>query len=270
MQKCSLVLDGHVHVYPHYNLETAIQLGTSNLHSGLKNTNIKGGKNVHTVWLLTERFDCNFFKTVYDSPQNHTINGYNFVPSAEKEALMIEQKGAITHFILAGRQVVSKDGLEVLALATAEFIKDREYTTEELIDKVNEVGGIPVLNWAPGKWFFQRGKIVAELIEKKKPEEFVIGDNPLRHSLWPEPALMKKAMNKGFKVIAGSDPLPFKGEERFIGSYGFHIQGKFDATKPATSIRQLVKNSQKTVEILGKRNDPFTFFYREARIMAKK
>jgi hypothetical protein len=39
---------------------------------------------------------------------------------------------------------------------------------------------------------------------------------------------MRKAKQKGFKVIAGSDPLPIPGEEQLAGSYAIVADVDFD------------------------------------------
>ena len=110
----------------------------------------------------------------------------------------------------------TREGLEILSLSSTLNLGDRENTIDDVIKSVIDSGGIPALNWAPGKWFFSRGKIVKRIIEKYPPKDLVIGDTTLRTSLWPMPKLMAAAQERGFKVIAGSDPLPFDGEEKYI------------------------------------------------------
>ncbi len=269
MAKRTLLLDGHVHLYPNYNLKTAFQLGIQNLRNHLKQAAVKTAGNPLTVWLLTERWDCNLFKQLAETSKKAAIGGYEIMATPEKEAILA-RSGKHEHLILAGRQLVSRDGLEVLALATSVTIKDRAFTTAELIQKVNAAKGVAILNWAPGKWFFKRGKIVQEIFEKFTPNEVLIGDNPLRHQFWPKPKLMQAAIAAGFKLIAGSDPLPFLKEEKYIGSYGFQVKSDFDAKHPVTSIRNLLLQPAVAAHLVGRRNNLFTFAYRETRIMLKK
>ncbi len=236
----------------------------------LRKSRFSNSQKVITVWLLTERWDCNFFQQMYESPEKFSTEDIKITPSAEKEAIILERNGFTRNFIFAGRQLVSNDGLEVLSLATDYFVKDRTLPTAELIAEVNKAGGVPVLNWAPGKWFFNRGKIVRKILDSSQPTDFVVGDNPLRHVCWPKPGLMKYASKKNFKVIAGSDPLPFAGEEKYVGTYCFALKGEFDERLPVTSVRKLIKAQNTPVTILGKRNGLFIFASRETRIMMKK
>lgn len=270
MQEATILMDGHVHLYPEYNLQNAFRNGLDNMHRNLNKIENMNGNPVYTVWLLTERWDCTYFSQITKSPEKFAFNGWKVTPSEEEEAVMVEKAGMPKHFIFAGRQLVSNDGLEVLSLATDLFVKDKTLSTPELIEKVNESGGVPVLNWAPGKWFFNRGKIVQKILDTSKTDDFVVGDSPLRFSLWPMPKLMKSAAAKGYKLVAGSDPLPFAGEEKYVGIYSFAMNGEFDPQKPVTSIRKLLRLTDRPAQLIGKRNGVITFFYRETRIMAKK
>lgn len=270
MQKTTILMDGHVHLYPEYNLNQAFRLGTENMQKCLQKSSPAASQNVVAVWLLTERWDCNFFQKISAAPEKFSNGDMKLTPASEKLAVVLERKGFPKTYILPGRQLVSKDGLEILSLATDYFVKDRTLSTRELIINVNRKDGVPVLNWAPGKWFFNRGQIVRQILEASQPTEFVVGDNPLRPVCWPKPGLMKLAAQKGFKVIAGSDPLPFAGEEKNIGKYCFITEAGFDANRPVSSVRNILKNNGLPATILGKRNGVVTFAIRETRILLKK
>lgn len=270
MQKTTVLMDGHVHLYPEYDLKQAFRFGTQNLQNCLQKLPPATGGNVVAVWLFTERWDCNFFQKISAAPEKFSNGDVKLTPTAEKLAVLLERKGFPKTYLMAGRQLVSKDGLEILSLATDYYVKDRTLATRELIANVNRKGGVPVLNWAPGKWFFNRGKIVRQILEASQPTDFVVGDNPLRPVCWPKPGLMKLAAQKGFNVIAGSDPLPFTGEEKNIGKYCFIIEAGFDENRPVSSVRKILKTNGLPATILGKRNGVVTFAIRETRIMLKK
>lgn len=258
--QATLLVDGHIHIYPHYDLEYAINNGICNLQNWAKTTSTD---KVIPIWLLAERYDCNFF----DQAVNFNINGLKFMPCAEKETLVVEREGEPVLYILAGRQIVTREGLEIIALTTTLFLNDREKSTTEVINRVIDSGGLAAINWAPGKWFFSRGKVVEQLLLLYSPESLLIGDTSLRTTIWPLPKLMLKAKNKGFKIIAGSDPLPFKDEEKQIGLYGFKVLGEFNDECPAFSLRTLLKSRQIPVHLIGKRNNPFIFSKRQLKIL---
>jgi len=141
---------------------------------------------------------------------------------------------------------------------------------EEVIQAIKDAGGIPALNWAPGKWFSNRGKVIDGLIKEKSPDELFIGETTMRPTIWLKPKLIHKAEQKGFRVLAGSDPLPFTGEENGIGSFGLIIEGEFDVDNPAQSIRTIIFDSSNPIQLIGKRNNILTFSKRQFKIMAEK
>jgi len=277
VEKTKFLVDGHVHIYPHYNLLEVLQVGTKNLENAAQETlgcRDKGTNDnvseIMTMWLLTERADCNFFQEAMKSPPNVGPFGFTFIPGDEKETIVVQRAEKPVLYILAGRQIVAKEGLEILSLASTAVFKDREHPIDDVIKGVIDSGGVPALNWAPGKWFFSRGKVVRRIVEEYSPENLVLGDTTLRNALWRTPKLMAAAQERGFKVTAGSDPLPFNGEEKYIGSYGFCLDGNFNADRPADAIRSLLKEPETNISLIGKRNGFFTFCRRQYKIMAQK
>ncbi len=264
MQENLILCDAHVHIYPQFDLINAIKKSISNF------TKIEKAKHLQNetikIWLLTEGQDYDFFT------REHTLNNDLVIKqTAEKESLAIINRhtNKTLLYIIAGRQIVTQDKLEICALATLYKQQDRKLNTHDTIKSVIDFGGVPALNWAPGKWFFSRGKIVRDVIEKNNPESLLISETTMRPTFWPTPSLMKTALNKGFKVIAGSDPLPFIKEENLIGSYCSLLTGELIPEKPAESIRKLLLSST-DIKRLGKRSGPFPFASRQFKIMHYK
>jgi len=266
MEKTTLAIDGHVHLYPVYDLKNAIESGVKNLTDHSKKISL----NIIPVWLLVERSDANFFNQIHQSPNKFNRDGITFQNGSDDITIVVNKNNTPILYIFAGRQLVTKEGLEVLSLISNLNIPDRQKSIDEVIHAVTDSGGIPTLNWAPGKWFFGRGKVIARQIREKSTDELFIGETTLRNTLWPEPTLIKKARQKGFPVIAGSDPLPFKGEEKGIGSFGFLIEGEFDPDQPAHSLRKMMNQHRNNIKIIGHRNDIFTFARRQYKIMMEK
>jgi hypothetical protein len=266
MGKATLAIDGHVHLYPVYDLKKAVESSVRNLTDHSKKISSK----VISVWLLVERSDANFFDQIYQSSEKFENGGVKFKQGNDNLAVVVEKNKEPILYVFAGRQLVTKEGLEVLSLISNLNIPDRQKSIDEVIQAIADSGGIPTLNWAPGKWFFNRGKVIGRQIKEKSIKEIFIGETTLRNTLWPEPKLVKKARKKGFPIIAGSDPLPFKGEEKGIGSFGFLIEGEFDPEYPAQSLRDLMSKDKKDIKIIGHRNNIFTFARRQVKIMMEK
>jgi len=267
MAQATLSIDGHVHLYPIYDLVRAIESGYKNL---IKNCNGKSGEKVIPVWLLTERSDCAIFENISKSPAAFNKDGYEFIPNADGLTILVKNNSELLLYIFAGRQLVASEGLEILSLVSTLNIPDRSKPIREIKQAILDSGGIPTLNWAPGKWFFNRGKVIASLINENSADDVFIGETTLRNTLWPEPKLIKQAKQKSYSVIAGSDPLPFNGEEETVGTFGFKIRGDFDSSKPAQLFCRMMKENKDKIELIGRRNDIFTFASRQYKIMAEK
>lgn len=257
--KATLIIDAHIHIYPFYRIQYAVQTGIQHM---LK---LSGPEKSVLVWLLTERFDCDFYSWLLKTDELAVER------TAEAGSLMVKDPDSNkVLYVCAGRQIVTQDNLEICALATTLKLNDRKFSTLETVQHVNDHGGVAALNWAPGKWFFNRGRIVENMLDTLKPGQLVIGDTSLRPDFWPTPGLMKKAAHKGFKIIAGSDPLPFAGEEDQIGRYGCTMTGDFDPTRPADSIRKMLQHPENPIQPCGRRNFAPTFFKRQFKIMIEK
>lgn len=269
MGNATLIIDGHVHLYSVFDLNKAIEQGRKKLLK-ISEKYIEDGAEVIPVWLLVERSDTSYFDELANSPEKFSKDGLTFKKSDDGLTIKVEKDNQVILYIFAGRQLIAKENLEVLSLISNLNIADKTKPIDEVMKAVADSGGIPTLNWAPGKWFFNRGKVIEKQIKEKSQDDFFIGETTLRHTLWPEPNLIKQAKKKGFTVIAGSDPLPFQGEESSVGSFGFMITGEFDPDNPAKSLHNLIQNERKSIKLIGKRNDVFTFAVRQYKIMAEK
>jgi len=239
-----VVADLHVHLYPCYNLKAAIDNAFNNLSANAAE------KNSVRAIALTERNDCNFFEQLKIGRYRLAEVQYEFEPTNEKAALEIISRSDERVILYAGRQIISAEKIEVLALTLADKIEDG-LKIEDLLKRVNDAGAVAIINWAPGKWFFKRGSIVEKLIEKSTPGSILLGDTSLRPKVWKEPKLMALGKAKGLKVIKGSDPLPFAGEEAHIGCHGVNFKSKWDALHPVTSMRAALKNKDVTLVPFG-------------------
>lgn len=239
----NIVADTHIHFYPCYDLNVAVNTLRSNLAS-LGNDSV-------AMAFLAERYDCHYFRDLklYGAEK---IGLHGYVQDCG-DALLLKEKGFKDVYLLAGRQVITSERLEILALTTDMEITDG-LPAREVIQRTNDEGAVAVLSWAPGKWFGKRGEIVQQLISNFSPNELLIGDTTLRPWCWFEPVLMKKGEESGFRILAGSDPLPFAGEEKVMGKYVSTWQMQFDGENPVGSVRDyLKKNIHSRSKRIGRR-----------------
>jgi hypothetical protein len=147
--------------------------------------------------------------------------------------------------MIAGRQIVTREGLEVLALAT-----DRPFAHgRSLTDTVQDIlayQDLAVLPWGFGKWSFQRGKMIGRLLEDFRTREgsppIFFGDNVGRPALFGFPRLLKSAHGAGIRVLAGTDPLPLASHVARVASYGFVLPQQFELPEVTAGIRNAIRS----------------------------
>ncbi len=256
----TFVIDAHVHLYPGFSLDKVVYRAWCNFSSLHTNpTSVK-------FLLLTERSDCTAFAQI---KKQKSIAGFT-VQDIAPEAIRLHDSKQRVLYIMAGRQIVTAESLEVCCLVSTFNLPDRQFSTVETIRRVNQAGGVAALNWAPGKWLFKRGKLVARLLDEFTPEQLLIGDTSMRPDFWTTPRLMKQAMRKSFRIVAGSDPLPFKGEEENIGRYVCSLEAPWQEDRPVESLRMALIDPKNAIRRLGRRSATLEFIGRQVRIMQEK
>ena len=249
--------DGHVHVYPVYDTKALFRNLIQNLDrlaglpAGCAGSETVGSR-IYKLAFLAESREHNFFSRLQNQDKAIMANGLEVVSAPDPVCVTVGLRGVGQVCLVAGRQIVTRERLEILGLAMRVTIPDG-LPAAEVIQRVVEAGGIPILAWSPGKWLFARGQLVRDLIASDQGRGLRLGDTTLRPTLWPEPRPMRRARESGMTVIPGSDPLPLAGEERYAGTYGFVYQGAFDAEQPAASIGRMLAGPATAITPVGAR-----------------
>ena len=68
------------------------------------------------------------------------------------------------------------------------------------------------------------------------------------------PRLLELGMERGHRCIVGSDPLPFQGEEKEIGTYAVLGQVDFELPQLKDAIQAFLTSSDVKLNVVGKRN----------------
>lgn len=247
-----LIADTHVHVYPAYQAAEALVRSYANLRACGHNPKL-----FHAGLFLTEREDGHFFSDLQSG--RHPPSGFVVEKTRDDEALLLfHREKNIRLYLFSGHQVVTAEGIEILGLTAGQKIPSRRSAGDTLA-AIRDCGALPVLSWAPGKWMFKRGDVIRSIIESQNAKPLLIGDTSMRARGLPEPDLMRRARQLGFPVIAGTDPLPFSGDENITGTYGISSTA-FDPDQPVTSARMLLRDG--LFIIAGRRNLLTTALYR--------
>ena len=207
------IADTHVHIYDQYRLTPMLE-GAERRMQRLGEENYGKGVNFQKFLCLTERNTENYFRSILSSPPS----GFRVLPTSENNSLRIELDHGRSLFLIAGRQMNTRERLEVTGLGLLECAP-AGLSLEETVGWIGSRGGIPVLNWSLGKWWGERGAYVTRFLELSTKEKYLLGDVLMRPRFSRPPAAFQIAKDRNIGVIAGSDPLPMSGEEDLIGRY---------------------------------------------------
>ncbi|MDA0323271.1 MAG: hypothetical protein O2923_11230 [Verrucomicrobia bacterium] len=246
-----LLVDTHLHIYPCYNVERALGVLIARLNHLA--AGIAG--EVTGIACLTERADCNFF---VDAVDGRIDSGSITLEASESgDSLSATARDGMSCTLLPGRQIVTRERLEVLALTKNLQVADGQPIVD-VIQSVVDQNAVPVVPWSPGKWMFGRGAVVREIPDWFGADQVCFGDTSLRPQGWPNPAGIRKARRKRHLVVAGSDPLPFAGEEAQMARYLTLIRKDGDGETVGDRLRAALLDPGTTCEFVGRRGSVFT------------
>ncbi|NQU39514.1 MAG: hypothetical protein HQ523_06145 [Lentisphaerae bacterium] len=224
-----IVVDTHVHLYPGYDLAEGLPAVAARLRS------LAPGA-VPAV-CLTERTGQHVFQALAEGRVSvGTSMEMTLVEGGSGSAVCLRDEVG-PFYILPGRQMVTAERLEILALGRDLALADGA-RAESMIQTILKTEAIPVLTWAFGKWWFGRSHQVRALVARFAPEELWLGDTTMRPREWPRGTIMRGAIANGRRVLAGSDPLPSPAEFALAGRYATLLNGALNPNDPVASILQ--------------------------------
>lgn len=257
--------DTHVHFHGCFEEGTFLDAAITNLNAGAVDSSM-----VHAVLCLTETRDADWFERLTKICPKTKFGSSKWQVQATKEAnslLAIDGRGR-KMAIIAGRQIVCREGLEVLALGYGRSIDDGQ-PIRSVMQSVASSGAVPVVPWGFGKWFGVRGKVVQGLL-CDPPCRFLLGDNGGRLAAGGEPALFGKAGERGIGILPGTDPFPFRWDSQRVGSFGIEWDGGLDPDTPYQGFRSLVLSTHSSGVPFGRLESIPAFVRNQIAIQLKK
>lgn len=234
-----VLIDAHVHLHTVAGAMEALQVATDRL---------AGADGQVGVIMLAEREGFDVLDAI--RPQ--------LVATDEPEALWHNEHRKL--LILAGRQIISAEKLEILALATTARLPDG-LPAEKIVAEMDAADAVVVLPWGVGKWLGKRGALVDLLIAAAKPGRLFLGDNGGRPSLWPV-----RQFGSGLPVLSGSDPLPLPGWPQGIGSLTSVIEAGLSPDTPAASLKAILRDPATHIGRGGSLAGPIQFVTDQTRL----
>lgn len=268
-----IFVDSHVHIYDCFDVDLLLDSALKNFQEAAKQHNT-GQDASSYVLLLTECEGDNWFQrqltTFQDSEHNHGTFARRWcvVGSREGNSMVVCRNDSSEDKIhlVAGRQAVTKEKIEVLALFFEKSIRNG-LSLHETVDVIRQADGIPVLPWGAGKWLGKRGAILKDFLSVHGKSSLFLGDNGGRPQFWPTPGLFDLAQKKGVFVLPGSDPLPLPSEALRVGSFGFYLHGNSSYSDSPTAYLKKALCSSKTAPVpFGRLQRNRMFLFNQLRL----
>jgi len=267
-------VDGHVHIYDCFEIAGLFDAAHRNFREAARRHG--AGSRFTGVLMLTETSADHWFQRLVA----HASNEHSEVPldTTPWRVHLLPDKGALLAtldtgerlYLIAGRQIITSEGLEVLALASDRLFDDGKPIVEVLA-AIRAQGAIPVIPWAVGKWLGNRGKVLSDVLQVESGKDLFLGDNGGRPVFWRYVSHFRQARSSGVCILPGSDPLPFASEISRVGSFGFLLNGVLSNEQPVAGIKELLRNNDAGISSFGGLDTPMRFLFNQARLrMARR
>lgn len=263
-----VLVDAHVHFYRCYRPEPFLDGALANFRRLAARLGL--APQSPGILCLTETAEDDWFRSLRDGVVSHALGRWTVHPT-EEDGSLIARRGEDdeTLVLIAGRQIAAREGLEVLAIGMEDDLPDGQ-PLRRTIERVLALGGVPVVPWGFGKWWFRRGRIVRELIERPPRGRLFLGDNGGRPREFGDPPLFAYGRRRGIWTLPGSDPLPFPSHERRAGSNGFVLDGTFDLTHPCTALKERLRTLAEQPPIYGEGEAVLPFLRHQVLMQLRK
>lgn len=257
------LIDSHVHMYPRHAVSDFLHGALANFQA---EANLRGLSQQGPFLLLfagTPAEDA--FARLRCAAESGECGGWKLASTAERGSLIAVQAAGASLILIDGRQIVTSEGLEVLALGCPDDLP-RNLALPKAVELARSRNAIPVIPWGFGKWWLRRGRILRRLLGSQAAQFVKIGDSAARPRLTFRPTILQQASRLNICILPGTDPLPFPGDARRAGSYGLILPGSLDVRRPAEGVKQLIGALEAQPAIYGRRDGLGRFLFRQLRL----
>lgn len=253
------LVDTHVHLYPSFDPAAVLAATLANTDRFAPRLGLAAP--VPTVLFLTQTAAERPPSEVFAAPPP----GWTVKTVDPLGTLRLSGAGEI--YIVPGWQVVSREGLEVLALGSGAPPEGGK-PAADILAGVEGQGALAVLPWGIGKWTGERGRILRQLMADPAHSGVFLGDNAGRLRGRPRPALLAEGEALGLKVLPGSDPLPVAGEEAKIAR--LLAKAELDPADPTESLKTWLRNLSASPETTGTTDGLWSFLRLQTTMQIRK
>ena len=267
--------DAHVHLHSCYDPDDLLQNAYENLSAASNGTAPQEPRAYFLLLAECAPDDC--FGALRALADGTFASNGSFalklrrwtVTSTEEPISVLARDGGRELFIVAGRQVACREGLEVLILGTTQRFPDGRPIREIL--RESEALGVPrVIPWGPGKWFFRRGRLLHELVREFRKPTLFLGDEGGRPVFWGYPQHFERAARLGVRDLPGTDPLPFPHDVSKVGRMGLKVPIDLDPMHPGESLLRALTQVRAPLERFATLEPPLRFVRNQIGMQLRK
>jgi hypothetical protein len=266
------VVDAHVHLHSCYEADSFFNHAYFNLASAAGRA---APPNARACYLLmTECESDNYFGRLRDAAaagapgRGAMLKRWSLKLTDEPESVIAEEGNRRLH-IVAGRQVACREGLEVLIIGTTRTFRDGE-PIRDVLTMAASLGVPHVIPWGLGKWFFQRGRLLSELLREFRKPTLFLGDEGGRPGFWPYPSHFAEGAGLGVRDLPGTDPLPFPHDVSKVGRVGFRVPVDLDEQRPAQSLMRVLVDGSTELDRFASLEPPIQFVRNQVAMQLRK
>lgn len=232
-------------------------------------TVFRGGQYIGVLFLADTPSENGWERLSGQSSGSHSTGEWDLLPTKERTSLHLtsEDKGSLV--VIAARQIVSREDLEVLAVGTRHTFRAGK-SIAALIQDIARAGALPIVPWGAGKWMGVRGQVVEQLLQSTELPHFFLGDSRNRPAIWPRPSQFRRAEERGIRDLPGSDPLPFPSEAWRPGSLGFALEGPLDLERPTQDLKDKLLDDAIPIRHFGRRESFLRFVGNQLKMQYRK
>lgn len=241
------LIDGHVHLYDNHEAQELLDGATDSFLDAREGLGIESAARVGCI-VIVDPSGVDGFERL----ERAGARGWQCGPVGSGALAAIRDSDGGVLCVVAGRQIRTENGLEVLAYGVRRRFEDGG-TVAEQVESVLESGAVPVVPWGFGKWLGGRGREVEDLVRSSLGGHVLLADSLTRPRMAPEPRAFRVARAAGVPVIAGTDPLPFRGQERKAGRYGFVVELDDDPEGPGVGLCRTLTKLRESPTLFGRR-----------------
>ena len=232
------LLDSHVHLHSCFAVDRFVSSAAANFRTAA--ARLKLGSGALGCIVLTDTREQRGFERLYDLVESPSGGEWSIELTLEDCSLLVKRGGEPVLGVIAGRQITTREGLEILTMGCTDPLEDGLPIDRALAHALRH-SAVVILPWGFGKWTLRRGMAVKAILDSEIGTELFVGDNGNRPSLVRAPQLLRVAADRGILTLVGSDPLPLPSHSGRAGQVGNFLPCVPDWSAPARQIESLLR-----------------------------